>query len=509
MDSLPLSPTDRPSSLNQLQHIAHYTGTTLRILEDELSIEGYSIPLVELAKRILQFNLQKVRRSIVQQGSVVSTTGSDNVSTPRKPSPSVEFPVECNEEVTSTTEGDDTKLSPSQQDSLSRPKTSQSPSKPSQPATKPYEPEPIPSTSNTAPVIDIFTVPDDEEEMLKQIFYSPATQPASSSYIELKLGKNLTVGPGEERSITLSLKQRLTKKYLLHTHFEFEKYQDKLELVMELINGTNVQLDLKNISNSPVQLKADQNIVIMEERVQSTQEPQRRKPKKTPMLVKKKLPSEGGIKNPAEVNASNSSPPSKPDPRPSDSENTLTRSYNVRLLETIEIPKKSVAYAEVVVEKGDDHVYGKVHEMIRHPDFKSSAIFIPERQRKKICRDKKLHMSIRNRLDEVKILEKGKVVGQIRVETTPSRKREGEIKPEPPVKKPKLNEDSRRSPTEPAKPSAVKDPSKAEKHKILALIKQAISDSPATITATNVKEVAGRKVIEIGDDDIMELDVDR
>ena len=58
MDSVGLRPGQRPSSLNQLQHIAHYTGTTIRLAE-EFSIEGYSQPMVELAKKILPYNIDR------------------------------------------------------------------------------------------------------------------------------------------------------------------------------------------------------------------------------------------------------------------------------------------------------------------------------------------------------------------------------------------------------------------------------------------------------------------
>ena len=83
------------------------------------------------------------------------------------------------------------------------------------------------------------------------------------------------------------------------------------------------------------------------------------------------------------------------------------------LQETISIPAKTVAYAAVVVQNGDSHIYGGVHELRRHPDYRNGAIFIPERQKKKICCDERLHMSIRNRIDKVQVLEQGTVVGQI------------------------------------------------------------------------------------------------
>jgi hypothetical protein len=73
------------------------------------------------------------------------------------------------------------------------------------------------------------------------------------------------------------------------------------------------------------------------------------------------------------------------------------------LQETIAIPANGVAYAAVDVKNGDSHLYGGVHEIRRHPEFRNGAIFIPERQKKKICMNVRLHMSIRNRIATVQV----------------------------------------------------------------------------------------------------------
>jgi len=219
MDSLPLASSVQPAGLTHLQLIAHYTGTTLRLQENEIAIEGYSDSLVSLAKRILGYNIGKSNPNVVEMGSVVSTTETKNPAY-RKPSP-VPGPITiCLDEVTSTTGGDLVESTPAVETS-----------------------SPAQKNDTRSEQIDVLTVPDEEEETLRQIFYGTKNQ----DYIELKLGKKMTVGPGDERSLSLSLKQKLTKKYILHTHFEFEQFQDKLELVLELINGTNVLVDLKNI----------------------------------------------------------------------------------------------------------------------------------------------------------------------------------------------------------------------------------------------------------------------
>ena len=73
------------------------------------------------------------------------------------------------------------------------------------------------------------------------------------------------------------------------------------------------------------------------------------------------------------------------------------------LQEKIAIPANGVAYAAVDVRNGDSHLYGGVHEIRRHPEFRNGAIFIPERQKKKICMNVRLHMSIRNRIATVQV----------------------------------------------------------------------------------------------------------
>lgn len=65
-------------------------------------------------------------------------------------------------------------------------------------------------------------------------------------YIELKLGKRLTIQPDEERSLSIALSQRISaaerKKFRLSRHFDFfNKLQDRIAMTLELINGMNVQ----------------------------------------------------------------------------------------------------------------------------------------------------------------------------------------------------------------------------------------------------------------------------
>ena len=83
------------------------------------------------------------------------------------------------------------------------------------------------------------------------------------------------------------------------------------------------------------------------------------------------------------------------------------------LLEDICIPGKTVSYARVHVVSPDYLVLDKVHEILRHPDFKNNDIFVPERQKKKISKTVKLHMSIKNRLGKPIYLTKSTIVGQI------------------------------------------------------------------------------------------------
>ena len=66
MDSVPFTDIcPRPVNLLSLQLTAHYTGTTLRIMEDELVIEGVDGELVELARQALTFNLTKTTKEQV------------------------------------------------------------------------------------------------------------------------------------------------------------------------------------------------------------------------------------------------------------------------------------------------------------------------------------------------------------------------------------------------------------------------------------------------------------
>ena len=104
MDSVPFSAAQRPRDLKHLQNIAHYTGTTLRLLEDEISIEGYSLPLIELTKRVIKYGMEE-KRSSVEVGSVVSSTEGPDISSTSKPSVSYSAPVVELGEVSSTTEG--------------------------------------------------------------------------------------------------------------------------------------------------------------------------------------------------------------------------------------------------------------------------------------------------------------------------------------------------------------------------------------------------------------------
>ncbi len=66
MDSVPFTDIcPRPVNLISLQLTAHYTGTTLRIMEDELAIEGTDGELVELARQALAYNLTKTTKEQV------------------------------------------------------------------------------------------------------------------------------------------------------------------------------------------------------------------------------------------------------------------------------------------------------------------------------------------------------------------------------------------------------------------------------------------------------------
>ena len=193
---------------------------------------------------------------------------------------------------------------------------------------------------------------------------------------------------------------------------------------MELINGSNVQVDLENVSSTPVQLDANLYIAILVERVPKVK-PKSQTAKNDmagPGFVRKEQISKGGIKNPTPVkklkktenfsNASAFTPVVEPPKGP-------VKRYKVALLEDICIPGKTVSYARVHVVSPDYLVLDKVHEILRHPDFKNNDIFVPERQKKKISKTVKLHMSIKNRLGKPIYLTKSTIVGQIIVPLNP------------------------------------------------------------------------------------------
>jgi hypothetical protein len=103
MDSLPLNENHHQIGglLSRYHHIAHYTGTALRIATDETSsrsseiaIEGYSSSMVELAKLALQQALLQQsalgRRGggggvLVQQAAVASTSEGGGGEMPPAP----------------------------------------------------------------------------------------------------------------------------------------------------------------------------------------------------------------------------------------------------------------------------------------------------------------------------------------------------------------------------------------------------------------------------------------
>jgi hypothetical protein len=92
MDSITLSDPPAASLLSRYHHIAHFTGTALRIASSddggssrEIAIEGYSSSMVELAKLALQQALSQQLQSatgtsrggggaLVQQAAVASTS---------------------------------------------------------------------------------------------------------------------------------------------------------------------------------------------------------------------------------------------------------------------------------------------------------------------------------------------------------------------------------------------------------------------------------------------------
>ncbi len=221
------------------------------------------------------------------------------------------------------------------------------------------------------------------------------------------------------------MKQKIVgRKYVIRTHTKFQPFQDKVEVVLELINGSNVQVDLENVSSTPVQLDANLYIAILVERVPKVK-PKIQTAKNDiagPGFVRKEQISKGGIKNPTPVkkikksenfsNASAFTPVVEAPKGP-------VKRYKVALLEDICIPGKTVSYARVHVVSPDYLVLDKVHEILRHPDFKNNDIFVPERQKKKISKTVKLHMSIKNRLGKPIYLTKSTIVGQIIVPLNP------------------------------------------------------------------------------------------
>lgn len=119
MDSISLAagePRPPASLLHSLHHIVHFTGTTLRFQDDhqELVIEGYSSRMVELARRVVQTNLELQRAagdrggnsSLVQQAAIASTSDCGEIRAPvRTSKPPIGGAVLQEEEVvTSTTE---------------------------------------------------------------------------------------------------------------------------------------------------------------------------------------------------------------------------------------------------------------------------------------------------------------------------------------------------------------------------------------------------------------------
>jgi hypothetical protein len=87
--------------------------------------------------------------------------------------------------------------------------------------------------------------------------------------IELSLGKRVTLQPGSERSLSIALRQPLAagRKYNLSRHAAFfAAVQDRIAMTLELIDGSSVQVDLKNESAAPMTVEADQLVVRMEER---------------------------------------------------------------------------------------------------------------------------------------------------------------------------------------------------------------------------------------------------
>jgi hypothetical protein len=92
------------------------------------------------------------------------------------------------------------------------------------------------------------------------------------------------------------------------------------------------------------------------------------------------------------------------------------RVYDVKLIKrALKIPPKTVAYIDAQIVDSDELVHDQVHEIVRHPSFRSNIFFIPLKQKKKISGDGTVKMSVRNRSDESQELPCGMIVGQITV----------------------------------------------------------------------------------------------
>ena len=214
----------------------------------------------------------------------------------------------------------------------------------------------------------------------------------------------------------MGLKRKLTKKYLLKTHPKFQHLLGKIEIVLELINGSNVSIDLENTSKESVTVPANQLMaVLVERRPKVAVKGQDCQPPSLPNFARKKEISPGGVKSPLMLQKMKVVEKNGTVEARTGTSSSLQK-YNVSLEESIVIQPKSVSYAQVSVMEGDQWVFNKVHEIRRHPEFRNNAIFVPERQKKKIHETEKLHMSLRNRLDAAHKLEKGTVVGQIVVQ---------------------------------------------------------------------------------------------
>ena len=169
--------------------------------------------------------------------------------------------------------------------------------------------------TNSPPDEEIVIIDESEEDTLRKIFESeappkqpppqqrsipPATSQQPPQYIELKLGKRLTIQPDEERSLSIALRQRISpaerKKFHLSRHFDFfARFQDSVAMTLELINGSTVQVDLRNVGETPVTVEADQHVVLLEER------------RPRPLKMKKQRPKVPPPSSPNTVRKSNSS----------------------------------------------------------------------------------------------------------------------------------------------------------------------------------------------------------